>query len=50
MGEVVYLRGSSYRMRGKEAVVVPPASSAPHAPDEGAAAGSMLGNEQAERR
>ena len=55
-GEVFYLRGSSYRMRGKEAVVVPPASAAPPAPpappapDAGAAVGSMLGNEQAERR
>lgn len=49
-GEVFYLRGSSYRMRGKEAVAVPPTSPAHDAPDKGAATAAMLGNEQAERR
>ncbi len=39
-GEVFYLRGSSYRMRGKEAVAVPAAggvSDAPARPDQGEA-------------
>jgi len=39
-GEVFYLRGSSYRMRGKEAVAVPAAGGvgdAPARPDQGEA-------------
>jgi len=38
-GEVFYLRGSSYRMRGKDAVAVPAAGviDAPARPDQGEA-------------